>query len=76
VVVGEPDAQPQYFGRWFARVEPVSAFWVERNGKPVRRIELYRCIQQRAAYPFALDRSERLARSPVPDDVDQEHRSR
>jgi len=65
VVVGEPDAQPRYFGRWFSRVEAVTSFWVERNGKPVRRIELYRCIRQRAAYPFALDRGERLARRPV-----------
>ena len=48
--------------RWFAEVEPVSDFWVERNGKPVRRIRLYRCIQQRIAYPFAIDRGHQIAR--------------
>ena len=50
-------------GVGFGSVEPVSDFWVERNGKPVRRIQLYRCLQQRVAFPFAMDRAERLARS-------------
>jgi hypothetical protein len=65
VVVGEPDAQPRYFGRWFRDVEPVSDFLVERNGKPVRRIQLYRCFHQRTAFPFAIDRAERLAQIPI-----------
>ena len=64
VVVGEIESWPRYFRRWFGSVEPVSDFWVERNGKPVRRIQLYRCLQQRVAFPFAMDRAERLARSP------------
>jgi 4-amino-4-deoxy-L-arabinose transferase-like glycosyltransferase len=76
VMVGEPDGQPRYFGRWFRRVEPVTRFWVERNGKPVRRIELFRCIQQRMSYPFTRDRAQQLARGPVPADVGQESRSR
>jgi 4-amino-4-deoxy-L-arabinose transferase-like glycosyltransferase len=62
VVVGEIESWPRYFGRWFASVEPVSDFWVERNGKPVRRIQLFRCIQQRTAFPFTRDRGTRLAR--------------
>ena len=67
VTVGEPDGQQRYFARWFARVEPVTSFWVERSGKPVRRIELYRCIQQRFAFPFVYDRGERIARVPPQD---------
>ena len=63
VLVGtEPDVIARYFGRYFAKVEPASEFWVERNGKPVRRIRLYRCIRQRIAYPFAMDRESQLAR--------------
>jgi Dolichyl-phosphate-mannose-protein mannosyltransferase len=65
VVVGEIEAWPRYFGRWFGSVEPVSDFWVERNAKPVRRIRVYRCLQQRVAFPFAIDRAERVARSPA-----------
>jgi hypothetical protein len=62
VMVGnEPDVIPRYFGRWFTAVEPTSEFWVERHGKPVRRIRLYRCIRQRIAYPFALEPQHRLA---------------
>jgi Dolichyl-phosphate-mannose-protein mannosyltransferase len=63
VVVGEPDLMAGYYGRWFAHVERVADFWVERNGKPVRRIELYRCGRQRVAYPFAMDRPVRIAQS-------------
>jgi hypothetical protein len=62
VVVGEIQSWPRYFARWFRSVEPVADFWVQRNGKPVRRIQLYRCTQQRLAFPFAIDRAERLAR--------------
>jgi hypothetical protein len=68
VVVGEIQTWPRYFGHWFRSVEPVADFWVERNGKPVRRIQLYRCRQQRLAFPFAMDRADRLARTPVKGD--------
>ncbi len=62
VIVGEREAWPRYFGRWFTRVEPIAEFWVERQGKPVRRIELHRCTRQRLAFPFSLDRALQLAR--------------
>jgi hypothetical protein len=66
VLVGnEPAAIARYFRQWFTTVEPASEFWVTRNGKPVRRIRLYRCIQQRIAYPFALDRNAQLAQQPT-----------
>ena len=76
VVVGEPEAMARYFGRWFSHVEPVSDFWVERYGKPVRRIGLYRCDQQRFAYPFTFDRAVQLARGPGHADVNQERVAR
>jgi hypothetical protein len=65
MVANEPDVIPRYFRRWFTKVEPASEFWVERNGKPVRRIRLYRCIQQRIAFPFAFDHGPRLAHRPT-----------
>jgi 4-amino-4-deoxy-L-arabinose transferase-like glycosyltransferase len=63
VVVGEHEAMARYYRRWFSRVEPVSDFWVERAGKPVRRIGIYRCTRQRIAYPFARGSETRLARN-------------
>ncbi len=64
VVVGEHEAMARYFRRgWFSRVEPVSDFWVERAGKPVRRIGIYRCTRQRIAYPFTRESETRLART-------------
>jgi hypothetical protein len=76
VVVGEIETWPRYFRRWFGSVEPVSDFWVERNGKPVRRIQLYRCLQQRLAFPFAMDRAERVVRSAADNDGSQKSLSR
>ena len=62
ILVGdEPGVIARYFRRWFPRVEEASEFWVERNGKPVRRIRLFKCSRQRTPYPFALDRESRLA---------------
>ena len=66
ILVGnEPEVIARYFKRWFAKVEPVAEFSVERHGKPVRRIRLYRCIDQRVPYPFAIDRGHQLARRRV-----------
>jgi hypothetical protein len=53
-----------YYARWFQQVDHVADFWVERRGKRVRHIGLYRCVNQRVAYPFAIDRADRLAQSP------------
>ncbi len=71
VTVNEPDnletrthGEAPYYARWFEQVAHVADFWVERGGKPVRHIGLYRCVNQRIAYPFGLDRSERLAQTP------------
>jgi hypothetical protein len=62
VLVGS-EAEPvaRYFGRWFTDVIPVADFWVERSGKPVRRIQLCRCVGQRIAFPFGLEHSEPIA---------------
>jgi hypothetical protein len=72
ITVNEPDnldtrthGEAPYYARWFEHVEHVTDFWVERGGKPVRRVGLYRCVNQRLAYPFALDREERLAQLPA-----------
>jgi hypothetical protein len=57
VLVGsEPEAVARYFARWFTQVQPVSDFWVQRSGKPVRRIRVYRCERQRIPFPFGLNR--------------------
>ncbi len=63
VVVGEHEPWARYYRRWFTQVDPVSDFWVEREGKPVRRIGIYRCTRQRVAYPFTRESETRLARN-------------
>ncbi len=67
VLVGnEPEVVARYYRRWFTQVDPVSEFWVERRGLPVRRIRLYRCRQQRVAFPFRLDRTTTVAHHDGP----------
>jgi hypothetical protein len=67
VLVGdEPVVVAHYFARWFKEVGPASEFWVERGGKPVRRIRLYRCRQQHTAFPFGFEQADRLVRNPRP----------
>jgi hypothetical protein len=69
VLVGnDPAVIARYFRRFFASVDPASEFWIERNGKPVRRIQLFKCSRQRVAYPFSLDGRHRLALQPEPVD--------
>jgi hypothetical protein len=63
VVVGEQEAMARYYRQWFSRVDPVADFWVERRGKAVRRIGIYRCTRQRVAYPFTRESETRLARN-------------
>jgi hypothetical protein len=61
VLVGsEADSVARLFGRWFDRIEAVCDFEVERRGKPVRHVRLYRCTRQRVGFPFGLDRTERI----------------
>jgi hypothetical protein len=67
VLVGtDPEVIAKYFGRWFTRVEPAADFEVRRQGKPVRRIRVYRCSQQRVAFPFALDRGHPMWKTAFP----------
>lgn len=65
VAIGEPDGQARHYGRYFASVERVADFWVERQGKPVRRVSLFRCTDQRVAYPFGRDHTTKLAARPA-----------
>jgi hypothetical protein len=75
VTVGDPAGLERYYGRWFTRIEPIEEFWVERHGKPVRRIGLYRCTGQRVVYPFGLDPGTRIARHTVDENSGEVRRS-
>jgi len=51
VVVGETSTEPWMFDRWFDRIEPIGGFAVARGGVEIRRVRLYRCVNQRSAFP-------------------------
>jgi hypothetical protein len=52
VAINDHINEPQCFERWFTRIEPIGTFDVLRAGGPVRNVRLFRCTNQRVAFPF------------------------
>jgi len=52
VEVGDSPVDPEGFRRWFTRIEPLGGFEVNRAGVLVRKVRLYRCVNQTLAFPF------------------------
>ncbi len=52
LVMTENTGEPERYDRWFTRIEPLGEFDVERRGAPLRKVKLYRCVQQTSAFPF------------------------
>jgi 4-amino-4-deoxy-L-arabinose transferase-like glycosyltransferase len=52
VVVDHSSTEPAAYDRWFERIESLGGFEVLRAGSPVRRVRLYRCVNQRKPFPF------------------------
>lgn len=51
VVINESSTEPGMFDRWFERIEPIGEFAIERAGVIIRRVRLFRCINQLAPFP-------------------------
>ncbi len=52
VEVGDVPNDPQRFQRWFTRIEPLGEFEIDRAGAPLRKVRLFRCVNQTVAFPF------------------------
>ena len=52
VSVSDVDYEPDCYRRFFERIEPLGLFEVRRAGGPVRQVRLFRCVNQRVAFPF------------------------
>ncbi len=52
VSVSEIGYEPECYERFFERIEPAGSFEVARAGGPVRKVRLFRCVRQLAAFPF------------------------
>ena len=51
VVVNESDTEPLMYERWFQKIEPLGEFAVVKGGSPMRRVRLYRCVNQIRPFP-------------------------
>ena len=52
VSINRSSAEPGFYERWFERIEPLGTFEIERSGAPVRKVRLYRCVNQVRPFPF------------------------
>jgi 4-amino-4-deoxy-L-arabinose transferase-like glycosyltransferase len=53
LAINRRSTEPGYLDRWFRRIEPIGSFEISRRGAPVRIVDLYRCIDQKKAFPYA-----------------------
>lgn len=51
VVVNESSHEPMMYERWFEKIEPLGEFSIDKAGSPLRRVRLYRCINQIRPFP-------------------------
>ena len=61
LVINENATEPAVFRRYYERIEPDGEFTVERGGRPIRRVRLFRCLRQLSRMPTE---AEALANSP------------
>ena len=52
VAINDHENEPHCYEKWFRRIEPIGSFEVTRAGSPVRKIRLFRCIEQTRPFPF------------------------
>ncbi len=52
VCVGERPYDPTAYGRYFKRIELIAEFPMTRNGNQLRRVRVYRCVEQVTPFPF------------------------
>ncbi len=50
VLINESSTVPAMFAPWFERIDSIGEFWVERRGEKVRRVRLFRCVNQLKAF--------------------------
>jgi hypothetical protein len=53
VVVNHSTTEPAAYDRWFERIEFLGHFTVDRAGAEVKRVRLYRCVNQLRPFPYA-----------------------
>jgi hypothetical protein len=60
LLINEDFIPVSFYERWFDEVMPIADFTIDRGGKPLRRVQAFRMVHQRVAFPFDFS-AERIA---------------
>ena len=52
LIINDDCVPVSFYRRWFQEAVPLGEFTIERGGRPVRRVQAFRLINQLAAFPF------------------------
>ena len=52
MIINDDFVPVSFYRRWFQEAVPLAEFTIERGGRPVRRVQVIRLINQLAAFPF------------------------
>jgi hypothetical protein len=65
VMINDDYTPLSFYERWFERCRTLDDFWVERAGKPVRRVRVFRFDNQLAALPYQFTPSQAAERAAI-----------
>ena len=74
VSVSEIPYEPECYERFFEKIEPIGSFEVARKGGAIRKVRLFRCVRQVAAFPFQPGADPDAAKSRVAEGLDFDER--
>jgi hypothetical protein len=65
VIIDDEFTPLPFFRRWFEDAIPLADFWVERGGRPFRRIRAIRLVHQLTAFPYTFSPERMAAREVI-----------
>ncbi|MDR3622357.1 MAG: glycosyltransferase family 39 protein [Paludisphaera borealis] len=65
VMINDDYTPLSFYDQWFESCKPLDDFWVERSGKPVRRVRILRFTNQLAALPYQFTPSQAAERAAL-----------
>jgi len=65
LIINDEFAPVSFYRRWFQEAIPLADFTIERGGRPFRRVQAFRLVNQLAAFPFDFSPERAAARDAL-----------